>query len=277
MRRFRVLSFDFDARVHSLTQEIQEHWEERVKEQHKQNRENIERGLVSEFGELAADGKRQNFIDLGPKPLSVLAFHNRFLEQIRTAFVMRAYYPALTGACTLGERILNHLVLSLRDDFKSSPEYKRVYSKDSFDNWDLAIDTLEAWQVLLPDVVAEYRHLRDLRNNSIHFHPEVDQNDRSLALDAIKSLSQIVGTQFCAFGPQPWFITGVPGEIYIKRDWESKPFIQRIYLPNCILLGPKHKVESVMPWRIRDEEHYEDREISDDEFCRLRRPGPGSS
>jgi len=276
MKRFRVLSFDFDMRVHSLTQETQEHWEERVTEQHKQNLENIERGLIREFGELAADQKHQNFIDLGPKPFSILAFHNRFLEQIRTAFVMGAYYPALTGACTLGERILNYLVLSLRDDFRGSPEYRRVYNKDSFDNWDQAIDTLQAWQVLLPEVVEEYRRLRDLRNNAIHFRLEVDQNDRSLSLDAIKSLSCIVGTQFCAFGPQPWFITGVPGEIYIKKDWESKPFIQKVYLPNCILLGPKHRVESVMPWRIRDEGQYEDREISDEEFCMLRRPGKGS-
>src|SRR5690606_10868817 len=130
---------------------------------------------------------------VGPKPLSILAFHNRFLEQIRVAFVVGAYYPALTGACALGERILKYLVLSLRDDFKGSAEYKRVYNKDSFDNWDLALDTLEAWQVLLPEVVKEYRVLRDLRNKAIHFRPEVDRNDRSLALDAIKSLGNIVG------------------------------------------------------------------------------------
>src|SRR5688500_18835270 len=101
MKRYRVLGFDFDTRVHSLTQEIQEHWEDRVKELHKENREKTERGLIHEFGELAAEPKRQNFIDLGPKPLSILAFHNRFLEQIRVAFVMGAYYPALTAACAL--------------------------------------------------------------------------------------------------------------------------------------------------------------------------------
>jgi hypothetical protein len=276
MKRYRVLGFDFDTRVHSLTQEIQEHWEDRVKELQRKNREKTERGLVREFGELAAEHKRQNFIDLGPKPLSILAFHNRFLEQIRVSFVMGAYYPALTAACALGERILNYLILSLRDDFKSSPEYKRVYNKDSFDNWDLAIDTLEAWQVLLPDVVKEYRVLRDLRNNAIHFRPELDRNDRSLALAAITSLGNIVGTQFSAWGSQPWFVTGVPGEIYIKKDWESRPFIQKVYLPNCVALGPRHRVESVLPWRIRDVQDYENRDVSDEEFCDLRRAGQGS-
>jgi hypothetical protein len=222
-----------------------------------------------QFGAYAADRKRQNFIDLGPKPFSILAFHNRFLEQVRTAFIMGAYYPALTGACALGERILNQLILTLRDDFKSSPQYKRVYNKDSFDNWDLAIETLEAWDVLLPDAAKEFRALRDRRNEAIHFRPDVDKNDRDLALAAIRSLGSIVGTQFAAWGRQPWFITGVPGEIYIKKDWESRPFIQKVYLPNCKAVGPRHRVESVVPWVIKDEE-YDECEITDEEFCCLR-------
>lgn len=277
MKRYRVLTFDFDARVHSLTQDVQDDWEDEVKVLHNRNREQTERGLIREFGEFAAENKRQNFIELGPKPFSILAFHNLFLEQVRIAFVVEAYYPALTAACALGERILNYLILSLRNDFTSTPEFRRVRNKDSFDNWDLAIKTLETWDVLLPEVAKEYRVLRDLRNKSIHFRPEVDRNDRPLALDAIRSLGSIVGTQFCAFGSQPWFITGVPGESYIKKDWESRPFIQKVYLPNCRALGPRHMVESINPWRICEDD-YEDRDITDEEFCELRcaskSPGP---
>ena len=61
-------------------------------------------------------------------------------------------YPALTGACALGERILNYLILNLRDDFHSTPEYKQVYRKDSFDQWDAPINALASWGVLLPEV-----------------------------------------------------------------------------------------------------------------------------
>ncbi len=270
MKRFRIISFDYDARVHSLD-EIPDHWEEQVKEQHRKNQEKTTRELILQFGEYAAENKRQNFIDLGPKPFSIVAFHNRFLEQLRVSFIMGAYFPALTGACTLGERILNHLILSLRDDFKGTPEYKKVCSKDSFDNWDLAIDTLEAWGVLLPGAVSEFRALRDRRNEAIHFRPDVDRNDRDLARVSIRSLSSIVRNQFGALGRQPWFITGVPGEIYIKKDWESRPFIRKVYLPNCKAVGPRHEVESIEthPWTIKDGE-YEDREVSDDEFCALR-------
>src|SRR6476469_6806260 len=161
MKRFRIFGFDFDTRVHALTTEIQDFWKEDVKARHLQNRLETEQALVRRFGETAAEQKKQNFIVLGPKPLSVLAFHNKFFDQIRTSFVMDGYYPALTAACALGERILNHLILILRDDFKATPQYKRLYKKDSFDNWDIAIDTLAAWDVLLPDVVTEFRKLRD--------------------------------------------------------------------------------------------------------------------
>src|SRR6266542_1073426 len=157
MKRFRVLQFDFDTRVRTLTDNIPDHWEERVKEQHRRNREQTVQELSVQFGAYGADAKRQNFIDLGPKPFSILAFHNRFLEQVRVAFIIGAYYPELTGACALGARILNQLILTLRDEFKSTAHYKRVYKKDSFDNWDLAIDTLEAWDVLLPEAVKEFR------------------------------------------------------------------------------------------------------------------------
>lgn len=183
---------------------------------------------------------------------------------------MGSYYPALTAACALGERILNHLILLLRDDHKATPEYKRVYAKHSFDKWDVAIDTLAGWMVLLPNVVLEFKKLRDRRNDAIHFRPEVDTNDRDLALQAIRSLESILGAQFNAFGSEPWFITDVPGEIYIKKDWETKPFIRRIYLPNCVAVGPDHRVVSVMPWKIADRE-YEPTEITDDEFSMLRK------
>jgi hypothetical protein len=271
MKRYRVLSFDFDSRVHSLTQEIREDWEDKIKKQHLQNKEAVEKELINFYGLVAYKEKRQNFIDLGDKPLSILAFHNRFFEQIRTAFVMGAYYPALTAACALGERILNYLILLLRDDYRGTAEYKTISRKDSFDNWDIAINTLYSWKVLLPDVNKEFLRLKDLRQKAIHFRPEVDRDDRALALDAIRCLSKIIGNQFSAFGPQPWFITNIPGEIYIKKSWESNPFIRKVYLPNCLAVGPRHKIEAVIPKVVvKDIAQYEEREITDEEFSELR-------
>jgi oligoendopeptidase F len=91
MKRYRILLFDFDTRVYILTQEIRDEWEDNVKKQHRENKEAVGQSLIGSYGSQAQEAKRQNFIDLCDKPLSILAFHNRFFEQIRTAFVMGAY------------------------------------------------------------------------------------------------------------------------------------------------------------------------------------------
>jgi hypothetical protein len=276
VKRHRVLAVDFDSRAWLLSQEIQEHWEETVKALHRANREQTLAGLQHQYGPWQFEAKLQNFLDIGPKAFSILAFHNRFFEQCRRAFVVGAYYPALTGACALGERLLNHLILLLRDDFKASPQYKYVYRKESFDNWQTVIDALEAWGVLLPETVGHFRRLHAVRNRAIHFRPETDTNDRPLALEAIKVLSDIIASQFSGFGPQPWFLGGVPGEIYLKKEAELTPFIRKVYLPNCLLVGPFHVVEAIDPdgrMIVRDDAEYEERQITDEEFCRLRTKG----
>ena len=70
--------------------------------------------------------------------------------------------------------------------------------------------TLES--CLLPDVVENFNILKEMRNYSIHFHPETDKNDRSFALQAIKCMGKIISNQFSSFA-QPWFITDILGEL----------------------------------------------------------------
>ena len=244
--------------------------DEKVKEQHLENQKKTIEGLKAQYGEWNLYTKEQNFIDLKSKPLSVGAFHNKFLEQIRNAYVIGSYYPALTGACTLGERILNHMIILLRNYHKDTPEFKKVHSKDSFDNWPRAIDALESWGELLPEAASKFRDLNKIRNRSIHFNPEIDHNDKELALEAIHLIQEIVSIQFSAFGNQPWFFY-VPGEIYIKKEWEDKPLIKHIFIPNSLLVGSKHTVESIMPQIVvNDQFEYEDKDITDEEFSQLR-------
>jgi hypothetical protein len=257
--------------------EVQAASELHVRVQYPREQVAVLAGLLSQFGTLDAETKIQDFIDLGNAPFSILAFHNRFLTQVRNSFVAGAYYPALTSACTLGERILNHLILRLKESYKSSPEYKKVYDKKSFDDWDLAIDTLESWNVLLPDVVKMYRQLAQIRHQkAIHFNPETEENDREFALEAIKTISEIVSTQFSAFGPEPWFIPGIPGCSFIKKEAERSPFIQAVYFPNCVYVGPFHRVESKFEegryaLYVVDNYPYEQRDITDEEFAELLR------
>lgn len=269
MKRYRILIFDFDSRANSF-EPVQDAWDEKVKERYEENRIRAIEGMKKQFGENYLDLKIQNFIDLDYKPFSVIAFHNKFLEQCRNSFVIGNYYPALTSACALGERILNHLIIGLRDKYRSTKEYKKVYRKDSFDHWPLAIDTLESWSVLTSEAAEKFRDLNEKRNRAIHFNPETDHNDRDLALEVIHLLQKIVSLQFSAFGNQPWLFI-VPGECYIRKDWADDPFVKLVYLSSCALVGPNHKIESMYPQIIiNDNFEYEQREITDEEFIRLR-------
>jgi hypothetical protein len=118
--------------------------------------------------------------------------------------------------------------------------------------------------------VRKFEKLRKIRNKAIHFRPETDQNDKVLALSAIKILSDIISSQFSGFGTQPWFFI-VPGEIYIKEEWRNTPFVKKVYIPNSVLAGPYHVVESITPrWQIRDDYQYDKKIITDEEFINLR-------
>ncbi len=270
MKRYRILAYDFDTRATILKTEIQDDWEEKIKKQWGNNKRSIKEGLIAEYGAVGAFRKIDNFIELDANPISIIAFHNKFLRQIRSAYVIGSYYASLTGACALGERILNHLILRLRDYYKSTKEYRKVYRKDSFDNWDLAINTLEAWGVLLPDVVASFKELKDIRNRSIHFNPETDNNDKELAMESITKLKEIVTGQFSGFGTQPWFIEGINGACYIKNDYEDNPFVKEVVLPNCHKVGHLHRLEHGQgSWVVRDSHDYADIEITDERFSEL--------
>ena len=256
-----------------LAEDIQDSGDDCVKQNHPEARQRVIEMVKHEYGEHLADAKVQNFADLGGYPFSVVSYHTDFLVQIRRSFVGFGYYPALTGACALGERILNHLLLRLRDHYRNRPEYKRVCRKGSFDEWSRAIDVLECWNVLLPESAALFRELHKLRNEVIHFRPELESDTRTPALRAIRLVKDIVGAQFAAIGVQPWFIRGTPGESYIKKEAEDWPFVRQFYLPACEYVGPYHEVTEIMPYepiRVADRHVYEERDISDEEFVALR-------
>ena len=59
-------------------------------------------------------------------------------------------------------------------------------------------------------------------------------------------MNEIISNQFSSWGKQPWFITKVLGELYIKKEWETKSFIEKIYLPCCALIGNKHRIQSIL-------------------------------
>lgn len=302
MKRYFVnpFSVSFDTRYYFLAQEIKSEWADDYRKIGEENKQQIRNSLLQQFGSLNIEVKENNFLQLGIEPFSIIAFHNKFLQQCRNSFILGDYYPALTGTCALGERILNHLVLSLRNNYKGSTRYKDVYDKESFDNWDLAIDVLDIWQVFvcddvfsawkdfaikrlkLPDdfsdlnsskrVVDLFRKLHDIRNASLHFRIDLDFKVREPALRALHLLQDIVSVQFGIEGPLPWFIPGARGYHFIKKEFENNPFIKIFYLPACKLVGPNYKInlnKNTFELEICDLDEYDNVEISDEKFIEL--------
>ena len=270
--RRRLLSWgmDFDTRATTLGMKIEKHWEPQVREMWTANQENIRHSLVAQFGEQGFDEKIENFLAIGAKPMSVMAYHNRFFEQVRRSFVMLDYYPALVGACALGERILNHLILDMRGSFKGTPEYKHVYRKDSFDKWEVPIGTLESWGILLPEAAVEFRALKALRHRSIHFNVSTYSTLREDALAAVIHVRTIIEQQFGSFAVRPWFISGTKGHVFIKKEWETHPFILTYFVPNCPFVGPLFGMDPDEngAWNVFDKADYGEGEWTDEQFAR---------
>ena len=267
-RRHLSWGMDFDTRATTLGMEIQDDWEPEVKRLHTENKVNARAGIVREFGEHALDAKIENFLAIDTKPFSVLAHHNLLFHQVRQSFVIGSYYPALVGACALGERILNHLVIDLRDFYRATPEYRRVHSKSSFDDWRVPIDTLEAWGVLLPAAAAEFRALMPLRHRSIHFNVSTYATLRDDALEAVLHMRTIIEQQFGAFALRPWFIERTLGHVFIRKSYETHPFVRTYFLPRCPFVGPLFGMRhGASGWEFFDFADYGPGEWSDEEFA----------
>jgi len=267
LRRHLSWGMDFDSRAMDL-EPIPDHWAVEVKEAHRANRDATKQSLIRELGEHAIDAKIANLLAIGTKPMSVLSYHNAFFEQVRNAFVSEQYYPALIGACSLGERILNHLILDMRPHFKATPEYQRVYRKDSFDDWNVPIDTLEAWNVLLPEALTEFRALRPLRHRSIHFNVSTYETLREDALAAILHLRTIIEQQFGSFAVRPWFIPGTLGHAFIRKSFEANPFVATYFIPRCPFVGPLFGMAPGRSgWEVYDVPDYGDGSCTDEEFA----------
>lgn len=271
LRRYNPYSFDFDSTPLSLD-EPAEHWDEPVKRNHLEHRARAIERLKFEHGERNIDAVVQNTRDLGPKGMSLVTYHNAMHRQARSAFVVGAYYPALVATCALGERILNHLILDLRDSFRSSPHYRKVYNKDSFDNWPRSVEILTDWNVLLPEAAENFLILETLRHRSVHFNHETYTTMREDALLALTLLGKIIARQFGYFGGQPWFIENTPGAQFIKAEYENHPFVRTYLIPASGFVGVNYGIELLgAKWVHLDYEDYGDGSLSDEEFAMAER------
>jgi hypothetical protein len=245
--------------------------DEPVRLLHLKNKAKLIDELKHEYGAEHIEHKIRNFQEVGTSPMSIVSYHNLFFWHARKAFVAGAYYPALTSACALGERILNHLILDLREHFRSANSFKIVCNKQSIDDWHQAVHVLNDWNVLEPGVPELFKKLKTLRNNSIHFNLQTPKRAREDALRALQILKEIITYQFGSFGTQRWFIRGTKGACLIKKEAETDPFVKTFYLKQCPLLGYRYALRPLPSgaWLAFDQEFYEETTLTDEEFCCL--------
>lgn len=240
-RRYRPIEISFDLTIRTLTADVGEDWEEPIRQQWLANQARIRESLLHRFGAEGYETKIENYIALDVAPISIVSTHNHILSQCRHAFVMSYYYAALLGVAGLGERILNELVLTLRDDFKSSEHYKNIYSKGSLDDWDLATRILTDWDVISSETADVFSKLKTLRNESVHYQNQnLHLSARDEALAAIGLIQTIVENVFSPYKLAPNHTFHGNGIMFLTRSAEDVPLIRRFFLPVSALVSPQH-------------------------------------
>lgn len=269
MLRYHVPILSFDTRSETLRQTPTEQWSDEAKAAHEERVERLRQQISHEFGGLNLDMKVRNFADIGQLPWSIRAHHNEFLAQARDAFVMGQYYPALTAACALGERMLNHMIIDLKGHYDTQePELR---TGQPIQNWQRMIHILDRWGALAPTATQAFRRLYGLRNRSIHFNRDTVERQRSDAQRALQLVKTIVNAQFASFGRDcPW-IDFDGFRFFVKKEFESHPFVLAYYSRACPRLGPKYHYNLVGHlWLATDLNDYPPTEIDDEEYKRLK-------
>ncbi|WP_139770678.1 hypothetical protein [Paenarthrobacter ureafaciens] len=228
-----------------LTDEIDPDWDPQIIAQHEGNRRQIRMMLIHEFGNEEHERKIDDYAALGPAPWSVIDRHNMFLRQIRQSFAFGAYYPALVGACSLGERLLNELVIRLRGAYRShSATTKSVATHKTFMNWSVCIEALFEWGVLDDPLATKFNNLRKFRNRSVHYGTHLTGRDaREEALQAVLLIQEIIEALFRPHGGPPRFIGGTTGHTFLSTPAESEPFVQEFLVPASILVSPSFDMQ----------------------------------
>lgn len=268
MKRYRVIAAEFETRVLTL-EPPESHLSAPERFMQQQHYERTMFLLRSEYGEFGFEAKLDNLRLLRPRPVSVVDFHNQCLDQCRKAFVCGQYYPALTSAFSLAERMLVHLVNGLRPRYCDKSSRRALFAWEQKQNPYMALELLLAWQAIRSEVADRWLELQVGLKNRLYVNNEDLLYKRELAFEVLTQVEDIISQQFSGAGNLPWLFA-VNDEYYIRKEFEQHPFIQLVYLPTSEYLGHRHQIKRVFPWEFTDIEDEIDHGISDEEFAKLR-------
>lgn len=266
MKRYRISKFSIDS-TRNILRDTNKRGNLAIMKAHQMEY------ILSDYGSSNSEEKFARYIELEKPVLSIVDEHTHILRDICDSYVLGSYYSSLTGACCLGERIFNNIIFKVMDDFKSSEYYKEVYNKSSIIDWEKAIKILSSWKIIDDETEKKYRRLYKLRTESVHFQKK-EQDAKDMALEAINAINFIVEGLF-GLGERRKSVLiyfEVPGELFIKKEAEINPMVKAFYIPCSILVGPNCTTRAgKQPGSIEIIDiKYDDKEISDAEFVKLR-------
>src|SRR5690606_28466151 len=109
-------------------------WDEEARQRWQTQAKRIKQALADQYGHQDIEQKLQNLQDIGAQSMSVIDTHNNYYRQARHAFVIGAYYLAITATSALGERILNDLIVKLRQYYPVPKDFPEVRTHKTFSN-----------------------------------------------------------------------------------------------------------------------------------------------
>lgn len=167
---------------------------------------------------------------------------NDYIEQVLQAYVQGLFFPSMTGAVCLAERVMNRLVFELRNHFKSSKHYKTIHGRgEKLQNWDLLILILADWDVFDESQTNLARKIHKYRTDSVHYVPNYNYKEKSL--ESIKLVSELIDSLFSIYRRKDIFrVFEIPGEIWVRAEAQNLPFVREFILPSCRLMSAIHQI-----------------------------------
>ncbi len=198
--------------------------------------------LKSVFGEHNFPDKLERWLKIEYPPLGLIDEYPEKVQQVINTYSSGYFYPAITSACCLAERILNRLILKTRHHFKSHSRFKQIYMKQSFDNWDQMLDIISDWQLISKTAIDAMQDLKPIRHQSIHYNESY--NFESAAPVTINKLILAITEIFGVINRTDiYLVFDIPGEVWVRSDAETLPFVREFIIPHCYHAHAVHDID----------------------------------
>lgn len=255
---YRVMSFIFDTRTTVLKDKRLEDVSRKIVDD-----------LKLQWGNQCFDEKLERYLSLDVSLMGLPEEYGDLLWSVVAAYSCGYFYPAITSAGSLGERIFNRLILKTRNHFKSSDHYKKIYNKNSIDSWNFGVEILIDWKIISDEIGQEFLKLNKYRNDSVHYKEGYDFKVN--AFEAVKSLAKIIMALFSYSNRKDLFwVYDVPGEIWLRSNQLNNPFVKEFVLPHCMSLTPFCEPTANPPIFGKKAHNLPRNPLKDNDFIRIR-------